>query len=226
MEKTLIPIIELFKKSFDEYIKQVWNLAGIMLFGCLGMVALLPFMLVVFLISFSAFSIRHFSITLILVDVLFILIGTFFAIIIGLWSRVALFCAVKNNALNIKQILISAWPKIASFFWISLLAGLAVMGGFILFVIPGIIFAVWFGFSIYVFIFDGIKGSSALKKSKELVKGYWWPVFARFLVIWIVAMLISWIKGLGPIINVFFVIPFCAVYLKVLYEDLKIVKNK
>jgi len=224
LEKTLIPIIELFKKSFDEYIKQVWKLAGIMLFGCLGAAVFLPFGLIIFLISFNAFSERHFSVTLILVDVLLILIGALFAIIIGLWSRVALFCAVKDNTAGIKKSLSDAWPKIASFFWISLLAGLAVLGGFILFVIPGIIFAVWFGFSLYVYIFEGTKGSSALKKSKELVKGRWWPVFARFLVFGIIAMLISWIKGLGPIINAFFVVPFGAVYLKVLYEDLKSIK--
>ena len=215
MEKTLIPIIDLLKKSFDEYIKQVWKLALIMLFGCLGAVIFLPFGLTAFLISFKSFSVWHFDITLILVDLLLVLIGVLFAIIIGLWSRVALFSAVKNQTFSIKQSLADAWPKIASFFWISLLTGLAILGGFILFVIPGIIFSIWFGFSVYVFIFEDVKGTSALRRSKELVKGYWWPVFGRFLVFTVIAALISQIRGLGPIINVFFVAPFGIVYLKV-----------
>lgn len=223
--KTLMPVIELFKKSFDAYWKKIWTLAGIILFEFLGGVILLPFIGIVFLISYGPFSRLDFNISLILIDILLVLIGTFFAIIFCLWARVALFYAVKEQGMNFKASLATAWPKLGSFFWISLLVGLAVLGGLILVIIPGIIFAVWFCFSMFVFVSEGIKGTSALKRSKQLVQGYWWPIFGRIVVLWIVAVLISWIKFFGPIIEIFIIAPFSIVFLYELYQDVKRVKS-
>ena len=66
--ETLLPIIDLFKKSFDFYIKKVWTLARIVLFGFLGLLILLPFGLVAFIISYAPFSAGNFSINLILIE--------------------------------------------------------------------------------------------------------------------------------------------------------------
>ena len=223
--ETLLPIIDLFKKSFDLYIKKVWTLARIVLFGFLGLLILLPFGLVAFIISYAPFSAGNFSINLILIDILLALIGVFFTIFFGLWTQVATFCAVKENEINFKKALALAWPKMGSFFWISLLTALAIFAGFILLVIPGIIFAVWFCFSIFVFVAEDLRGTAALKKSKQLVRGYFWPVFGRMIVLGIVVSLISWIKFFGPIINIFFTAPFAIVFEYMLFEDLKRVKN-
>jgi len=223
--KLLLPVVELFKKSFDAYYKKVWTYAGLILFGFIGLIALLPFGLIAFLISFQSFSKNDFSIMIILVDAFLALIGILILIIIALWARAALFCAVKDENLKINESLKTAWPKIASFFWISFLAGLATLGGLILFIIPGIIFCIWFCFSAFVYIEEGTKGVAALKRSKQLVAGYWWPIFGRLLVIGIVATLLSWIKIFGTIINVFFVTPFTIVFLYALYQDLKRVKS-
>jgi len=50
----------------------------------------------------------------------------------------------------------------------------------ILLIIPGIIFAVWFSFGNYILILGDAKGVNALKTSKALVKGYFWPVLWRW----------------------------------------------
>lgn len=70
------------------------------------------------------------------------------------------------------------WPVILT----SFLVTLTVIGGTLLFIIPGIIFAVWYSFASYAVIFEGAKGLSALRASKSLVVGRWWPIAWRLCV--------------------------------------------
>ena len=224
-QPALLPIVELFKKSFEAYWKKIWTLAGIMLFNFLSILVLSPFAVIAFLISYGPFKNHNYSLNLILIDVLLLLIGLFFCILLGLWARAALFFAVKEQEMKFKEALSVSWNKIASFFWISLLVGLATLGGFILLIIPGIIFSVWFIFSLFIFISEGLKGTAALKRSKQLVKGIWWPILGRVIVLGILVLLISWIRFFGPIINIFFVSPFVIVFYYMLYEDVKRVKG-
>lgn len=67
------------------------------------------------------------------------------------------------------------WPVILA----SFLVGLSVIGGTLLFIIPGIIFAVWYSFTSYAVIFEGAQGLSAMRASKSLVVGRWWPIAWR-----------------------------------------------
>ncbi len=68
------------------------------------------------------------------------------------------------------------WPAILA----SLLAGLTVFGGALLLIIPGIIFSIWFAFVIYAVAIDTKKPIDAMRASKSLVVGRWFPVFWRF----------------------------------------------
>src|SRR3989344_3640649 len=216
--KTLVPVMDLFKKSFDNYQRKIWLLVLLVLFGCVGFLTLFPLGVIAFAISFQSFNNNDFSPILVLADVLLALVGIFFVVLFELCAKVAVYIAIKEDNIDARGALSMAWNKIGSFFWISLLTGLAVIAGFILLVIPGIIFSVWFSFAIYVLISENVKGTDALSKSKQLVLGNWWPVFGRILIMMIIVILISWIRFLGPIINVFFVAPFSLVYLFLLYE--------
>ena len=124
-----------------------------------------------------------------------------------------------------KEVLEISWKNLWSFFWVSILVGLAVMGGFILIVIPGFIFAVWFYFSVYVFVFEGLKGTSALKRSKQLVNGYFWPIFGRVLLLSLAVGIVGAIPSFGPIISTFFSAPFAVVYMYTLYDNVKRIKG-
>lgn len=223
--ETLLPTVDLIKKSFDVYLKKIWTLVGLVLFCFTGILALLPFGLIALLISWGPFSQSNFNINIILIDILLALIGIFLAVLFGLWAQVATFFAVKEDGLNFKKALAIAWPKIGPFFWVSLLAGFAVLGGFILFIIPGIIFSIWFCLSVFVFISEDLRGTAALKRSKQLVQGYWWPIFGRLFLIGILISLISSIKFFGPLINIFFMSPFAIVYEYLIYQDLKRIKG-
>lgn len=157
------------------------------------------------------------------------------SVIISWWSYVALLHAIKEREIKIgiKDSLGKGWNKILSFIWISFLLSFIILGGLFLFVIPGIILSVWFGFSIYVLVSEDLRGMNALLRSKQLVNGYWWKVFWRFiavqLMILIIILPVSVFIALSkyPALNNFyqlivsiFFMPFVAAYSYLIYEDL------
>jgi hypothetical protein len=71
------------------------------------------------------------------------------------------------------------WPAIWGLIGVTVLTTLAVIGGFILLIIPGIRFAVWLSQSQFVYVFEGIGGKAALSRSKKYVSDRWWQVFGR-----------------------------------------------
>ena len=84
---------------------------------------------------------------------------------------------------------------------ILILTMLIIEGGSLLFIIPGIIFTVWYAFTVYEVIFDNKTGTSALSASKQLVMGRWWATAVRlvlpplFFVVsfMIVQLVIAWL---------------------------------
>lgn len=62
---------------------------------------------------------------------------------------------------------------------------------FLLLVIPGIIFMVYWYFFVYIVLDQRIKGLDALKKSKEMLTGHWWKTFAIFLISAIISGVVS-----------------------------------
>jgi hypothetical protein len=103
------------------------------------------------------------------------------------WTTVALTFALKalmdgETNTSWRAMFDKAYPMLWPFALTSLLVGFAVIGGTLLFIIPGIIFTIWFCFSTYVVLFDGQKGVAALKASKSLVVGRWWSILIRIVV--------------------------------------------
>ena len=76
----------------------------------------------------------------------------------------------------------TAWSLVLPLLWTSLLKGLAIAGGFMLFVFPGIWIAVLLQFSELFLLGDGYRGTQAIAASYALVKGRWWEVFWRLVV--------------------------------------------
>jgi hypothetical protein len=67
------------------------------------------------------------------------------------------------------------WP----FVWIMVLRSLAVAGGLVVFILPGIWMSIAFGFAQIILLDRGTRGTEALAASHELVKGRWWSTFGR-----------------------------------------------
>lgn len=79
----------------------------------------------------------------------------------------------------------------------TLLYSLAMMVGFILCVIPGILFMLWFIFYAQTVMLEGSSGSSALSRSKALMKGNLGKAFVLMLLISIISAVIG---GVGAVI--------------------------
>jgi len=79
------------------------------------------------------------------------------------------------------------------YLWLSILSGLAMAGGFILLVVPGIYIAVSLSLAAYVFLAEGKRGWDALVGSWHYVRGHWWAVFGRLILLCVLALVIFWL---------------------------------
>ena len=122
--------------------------------------------------------------------------GSAFAIGVGALVAIAAICAVLvlifyGQYIGIRIVLASAAgakislreavPELADvrrLIKTDILAGLAILGGFALFIIPGIIFSVWFGYATYATVAEGLEGRAALGRSRAIVRGRFWDAAA------------------------------------------------
>lgn len=102
----------------------------------------------------------------------------------------------NQNQTSVYSIYAEAASKLFPYFWIMLLSGLIVFVGFILLIVPGIVFSVWFAFASFVLILGNEKGTAALKKSKKYVRGIWLEVFLRFIAAALLGFLLSAALGI------------------------------
>jgi ABC-type phosphate transport system permease subunit len=72
--------------------------------------------------------------------------------------------------------------RLGSVLLVSVLVGLAIIGGLILFIIPGIYIAVRLAVCIEALVVEGRRGTEAMRRSLGLVGGHWWHAFATLLV--------------------------------------------
>lgn len=110
------------------------------------------------------------------------------------------------------------------------LVSLIVLVGYILFIVPGLVFSVWYSFAVFIAITEGAHVVNAIKKSKELVKGYFWPVAGRllvFMLLSIVIQLVGSVRQLESIASILSVvlIPLFMLLPYLLYKDLRRVKG-
>lgn len=175
---------------------------------------------------------------------LFIVLAIVFFVAIFIsqaWGQTALLYAIKDSqeGIGVGEAYRRGWHKIFSYWWVSLLAGFITMGGFLLLVVPGIIFAIWFSLAMFILIAEDLKGMNALLKSREYVKGKWGSIFWRFFFIGALSLIISLVPILifsflkipfGAQISRFviglFLTPLVMAYSFLVYSNLKAVKGE
>jgi hypothetical protein len=85
--------------------------------------------------------------------------------------------------------------RLGSVILLSLLVGLIVAVGFILLFVPGVIFLVFLSASIPVLIVENRRGTEALGRSWELVRGHFWHALVVILVAALIVGVVSGIIG-------------------------------
>lgn len=88
-------------------------------------------------------------------------------------------------------------PVIGQVVLVVALYTLAVMGGFVLLVIPGIWLAVRLYFGAQAAVVESRKGRDALRRSAQLVDGMWWRVFGILLLVGLVTSIFAGVFGVA-----------------------------
>lgn len=161
-------------------------------------------------------------------------------IVFSIWSQITIFMAVvyPNDKCTFVEWYSKSWKYIWSYCWLLVISGAIIFSGMILFVIPGIIFSIWFSMGIYVLIDLKLKGMDALQASTELVRGHWFAVWWRIVVAGLisvtasimVSILVSILQlpyesAISGVIIATFVTPFVYIYTFKLYNELKDLKG-
>jgi hypothetical protein len=197
-------------------------------------ITIIPFLIVgLFLGAFWLLKYKLSGILFIFFIIIFILAS----FISFSWGPLALIYAAKERVSAIEAFSKTS-KKIISNVWISFLVTFITLGGSLLFLVPGIIFSVWFLFSQMVLVFEGERGMNALLKSKEYVKNNFLAVLWRYFFIFAISLLISFIPRLiFSVIKIlgFFIVDFLlalfliiltTIYLVLVYSYLKEIKGE
>jgi hypothetical protein len=154
-----------------------------------------------------------------------------------LWAQATLLYAVTHEGQkpDFSAAFRGGFPLVGPVLWVGFLVGLITAIGFLLLIIPGIIWGISYSLALVVCVVEGAKGMDALKRSKSYVKNYWAPVFLRFIAVGILSALVgmifsmfipndpdgSYFTSIAGLITT----PFTTIYAYLLYRDLKAVKG-
>ncbi|MBU1378488.1 MAG: hypothetical protein KKE02_21260 [Alphaproteobacteria bacterium] len=78
---------------------------------------------------------------------------------------------------------------------LSILLGLAIVFGFVLLIVPGIMMACAWCVAVPALVADRSGVFGAFSRSAELTRGNRWRIFALFIVVWVIAIVISMVIG-------------------------------
>jgi hypothetical protein len=80
-----------------------------------------------------------------------------------------------------------AMPRVLPLLGTQVIVGIVVMIGFLLFIVPGVIFSLWYYVVVPVVILEGAAGFRALGRSRELVRGNLGKAFVLGLVVFLLS---------------------------------------
>lgn len=132
-----------------------------------------------------------------------------------------LIAALGDSTLGIKEALKVGIARLWPFLWLMGLAWFFIMGGFLLFFIPGVIFLIWFLPAQFIVMLEPERGMNAIMKSMTYTRGQWWNLMGRVLLI----ALLAGIAGVFPGGSLLFS-PFMYTMLYLIYCDLKSEKEQ
>ena len=212
-------ISDLFTESWEVYKSRFWTLASLYLLSLFFMLAIV-----------GIFAGVGFLFSLFFPDQRIVMVsgGALIGILPGsaamFLALTAFAYAVTDQTLGIRDALKKGSRRAWAFFWLASLAGYIITGGFLLLIIPGVVFMVWFSFAQFVLVTEDERGMEALLKSKEYVRDRWFDVFLRLIVIWIVSGCVGMVPVIGPIASLLF-FPFVMIFVYLVYRNLKDIKG-
>jgi hypothetical protein len=110
------------------------------------------------------------------------LIGAVIALVGVFWVQGALVAAVEDirdarSDLSLGETFAKVRPQLAAITVGGLLAGLGIVLGLLLLIVPGLVLMTWWVLIIPVIVLERTPAGTAFSRSRELVRGYGWNVF-------------------------------------------------
>lgn len=131
----------------------------------------------------------------------------------------------KNSDVSFQEISYRSKKTFWRYLGFSIVFGVVLSLLYLLLIIPGIIFTVYWIFAALIFIQDRVGIFESMRRSKELVRGRWWKVFGYGILMIIVVMVVSIVLNLIPFIGFFLSVlivnSFSIIFLKNFYFLLK-----
>jgi len=186
----ITPFFGLLENSFNSWRKNLKMFINIFLWG--AYYSLIPALVMIAVMVISVATKNSLGLGLSLLLMLVSLAGMVMIIYFSIQAYLGIFMFVKKDYQgSAKESFKEAKPLIGSYFWLSILTVVLILLWTLLLIIPGIIFSIFYSFAVYAFVFEGKKGMAAIRRSKELVKNYWWPVAGRVLAFSFLILLFS-----------------------------------
>jgi hypothetical protein len=222
MNTEIAPLGILFRTAWDQYKKRAIPLLAVMLISAVVLGSLA--MALVLSATLGGAALAHFTDQKTATYLVIILAGVLLLVLILLafWAYTALLALVVNEDLGIIEAFQAGWTWLWPMGWILVLAPAIVLTGFVLGFLPGILFAVWFTFCMYVLLEEDRRGMDALLASREYVRGHWWNTFGKLLVVWLISAVAGFIPFIGQVFSLLLT-PFFMLFMLAMYRDLKAV---
>lgn len=150
--------------------------------------------------------------------------GGIVALVAVYWGGAALVFAVTDSSIGVRAALEKGWERLGSFLWLYSIAIFVILGGFVLGILPGVIFYVWFFFAQFILAAEGHVGLAALQQSREYIRGRFLDVFFRLFVMGLVSLAVGWVPIVGSVLSLV-VVPFSLIYHYRIYAELREIRG-
>lgn len=126
------------------------------------------------------------------------LIAVIFGVVIFFSSQAAIYILVQDqkSKKSIFDLMSKGKDSAWDYFILSIWLFIFVFLWTLLFIVPGLVFMIYYSVAFWPLFAEAKKGRDAIKRSKHLVRGNWWAVFWRFFLL----TFIVWAILLFPVV--------------------------
>ncbi|MFA4873007.1 MAG: hypothetical protein WC659_03675 [Patescibacteria group bacterium] len=178
---------DLFKQAVELVLSQLKPYALIILVGLLPRVLLLLNVIIMVLHKGSAREEAIVNIILGIFGIVWLLLLVYLSILTSTAICLRMQSLPSESVRETFKRAQRYWWKVVG---AGFLYGLLIVLLSLLLIVPGIIYWVYYSFALFVVVFENSGIRASLKRSKEIITGYWWAIFGRSLFVLVISVLI------------------------------------
>lgn len=211
----------LLNDSWELTGKKFWRLFGIyLMMTVLTVLVLICYLIAAGLVLLVLYFVHVPVLTALVASIL--LLGLIGAVLwISAWQIAAVYKYLAGGEeQTVLSLINEAQPIAKTILPTVILNFLVVLGGFMVFIIPGIIMSMSLAFVTIVAVLENRKMWDALMRSRDLVRGHWWNVFVQFVGLGLLIALALMVTGGQYSPLSLLLTPFIYIYSYLMYKQL------